>query len=703
MVMEERRLEYAIIMSNTVTESILIGGMATFDVYALENLSNSQVTESQICVVNQQGADRSSQNAAIAGWTADGYKSTGCYDTSCVGFVPVKNAPIRPGDILDPIDGQLKITIKIFKNKDGGDWWLHFGRDNHNLSAVGHVSFRFVEDMHTYGHGWVTIAKIVTARIKVTRMGDLIYHAILADTNGDKMEAIAYQQLAERCNTELHVGEVYYFKRVGFQISEAPPPFGLFTPTDYYIHMDSRTEICPAHPNIRIPELPTRFANFEVTTRIRNKSIIDVQGIVIHVSPVMFHNSNNRRTPCRDVFLMNTNLKGAPEYEQPEKDGDTSGVLMWDKNGPPPAELSQGSKTIVTDSTRNPKQRLLFDTKREIMARMCDCWPGMEFHVSACNSMDPSKRSSERSPFKDLSNSINTSVADTSNGGEPTDGKERNRQRRQIYAQMDPQKKEELLKKRRESYQRKKAKLQSTQSVTGTQESSGGPSALTQLESTPAVKGDTATNTENVVAAENEAYQGQQSLVTVNKENEVPLVNKEIEVPSEDDEWLRRNDNYKRQSIHMPFQGQTIIPTANMENCGSNEPTSSRIQPPVVDCTEKKRERERERYAQMNTDGKNELLARRNATYQQKRSLSENIEKMRARDRLRYADMSPKKKRDTTPPTYEIVQQLQTQSPANGEDEGVILEEDSEDEEGYMFAGQGNLIMFQAISCTYCT
>jgi hypothetical protein len=59
-----------------------------------------------------------------------------------------------------------------------------------------------------------------------------------------------------------------------------------------------------------------------------------------------------------------------------------------------------------------------------------------------------------------------------------------------------------------------------------------------------------------------------------------------------------------------------------MEDCGSNEPTSSYIQPPVVDCMEKKRERERERYAQMNTDGKNELLARRNATYQQKRSLS---------------------------------------------------------------------------------
>jgi hypothetical protein len=56
-------------MSNTVTESILIGGMATFDVYGLENLSNSQLIESQICVVNQHRDDVSSLNVAIAGWT----------------------------------------------------------------------------------------------------------------------------------------------------------------------------------------------------------------------------------------------------------------------------------------------------------------------------------------------------------------------------------------------------------------------------------------------------------------------------------------------------------------------------------------------------------------------------------------------------------------------------------------------------------
>jgi hypothetical protein len=39
----------------------------------------------------------------------------------------------------------------------------------------------------------------------------------------------------------------------------------------------------------------------------------------------------------------------------------------------------------------------------------------------------------------------------------------------------------------------------------------------------------------------------------------------------------------------------------------------------------------------------------------------------------------------------------------SGEDEGVILEEDSEDEEGFMCAGQGNLIMLHAILCTHCT
>jgi hypothetical protein len=36
-----------------------------------------------------------------------------------------------------------------------------------------------------------------------------------------------------------------------------------------------------------------------------------------------------------------------------------------------------------------------------------------------------------------------------------------------------------------------------------------------------------------------------------------------------------------------------------------------------------------------------------------------------------------------------------------GEDDDIILEEDSKDEEGYMLAGQGNLLMFHIVSCAH--
>ena len=56
------------------------------------------------------------------------------------------------------------------------------------------------------------------------------------------------------------------------------------------------------------------------------------------------------------------------------------------------------------------------------------------------------------------------------------------------------------------------------------------------------------------------------------------------------------------------------VDIVDTENCSSNKP--------VIDRTEKNKEWKKVRYAEMNTDGKNELLARRHATYQQKRSLA---------------------------------------------------------------------------------
>uniref|UniRef100_A0ACD5T8X9 Uncharacterized protein n=1 Tax=Avena sativa TaxID=4498 RepID=A0ACD5T8X9_AVESA len=75
----------------------------------------------------------------FSAWTADGFKSTRYKNLDYDGFVPVNYAPITPGDIIEATSEKtIKVTIKIFRSKDDGDWWLHFGYDSQNLSRVGY-------------------------------------------------------------------------------------------------------------------------------------------------------------------------------------------------------------------------------------------------------------------------------------------------------------------------------------------------------------------------------------------------------------------------------------------------------------------------------------------------------------------------------------------------------------------------------------
>ncbi|RLM60289.1 embryo-sac basal-endosperm layer embryo-surrounding-region precursor [Panicum miliaceum] len=60
-----------------------------------------------------------------------------CFNLNCNGFVPVNGSPITPGDTLESPKGQTKITFKIFKSQDDGDWWLHFGYNINNMKPVG--------------------------------------------------------------------------------------------------------------------------------------------------------------------------------------------------------------------------------------------------------------------------------------------------------------------------------------------------------------------------------------------------------------------------------------------------------------------------------------------------------------------------------------------------------------------------------------
>jgi hypothetical protein len=60
--------QYACYDSNTFPESVLTGGMGSFDVYSFTNLKNKQISASALWVTNQRPDDYSSINAAIAGW-----------------------------------------------------------------------------------------------------------------------------------------------------------------------------------------------------------------------------------------------------------------------------------------------------------------------------------------------------------------------------------------------------------------------------------------------------------------------------------------------------------------------------------------------------------------------------------------------------------------------------------------------------------
>ena len=60
--------QFANYESNTFPESVLTGGMATFDVYSFTNLMENQTIVSAIWVTNEQGHDYSSTNVVVAGW-----------------------------------------------------------------------------------------------------------------------------------------------------------------------------------------------------------------------------------------------------------------------------------------------------------------------------------------------------------------------------------------------------------------------------------------------------------------------------------------------------------------------------------------------------------------------------------------------------------------------------------------------------------
>ncbi|XP_039841912.1 uncharacterized protein LOC120702259 [Panicum virgatum] len=144
-------MQFATYTANTPPRNGYSGGMATMDVYSFPNrrsgdriatvmwISNDDINIIEAGWLVEPSRYGDSKSHFFVAWTAGGFggKPAGCFDLDCNGFVPVNGAPITPGDTLELVNGQAKISFKIFKNRDDGDWWLHFGQDVNNLHPVG--------------------------------------------------------------------------------------------------------------------------------------------------------------------------------------------------------------------------------------------------------------------------------------------------------------------------------------------------------------------------------------------------------------------------------------------------------------------------------------------------------------------------------------------------------------------------------------
>nr|XP_029121183.1 uncharacterized protein LOC105046495 [Elaeis guineensis] len=82
----------------------------------------------------------------FAYWTSDSYRSTGCYNLGCSGFIQV-NRDIALGAVIYPISSyggrEYEITLLIWKDPISGNWWLQYG----NLSPIGYWPSSLFRDL----------------------------------------------------------------------------------------------------------------------------------------------------------------------------------------------------------------------------------------------------------------------------------------------------------------------------------------------------------------------------------------------------------------------------------------------------------------------------------------------------------------------------------------------------------------------------
>ncbi|CAH9147311.1 unnamed protein product [Cuscuta epithymum] len=104
------------------------GAKASMNVWAPHVANTQEFSLSQMWIIS--GSFGGDLNSIEAGWQSDAYRTTGCYNLLCSGFVQTNNR-ISIGAAISPTSSyggrQYDISILIWKDPKRGDWWLQFG------------------------------------------------------------------------------------------------------------------------------------------------------------------------------------------------------------------------------------------------------------------------------------------------------------------------------------------------------------------------------------------------------------------------------------------------------------------------------------------------------------------------------------------------------------------------------------------------
>ncbi|KAK1285925.1 hypothetical protein QJS10_CPB20g00479 [Acorus calamus] len=106
----------------TTNEDKYFGGRADVHVWNPRVYGENEFSLAQIWILSQDRA-----HTLEAGWMSDEYRTTGCYNLECSGFVQV-NSEYVIGGAIGPVSvyggHQFYLTFSIFQDVENGNWWL---------------------------------------------------------------------------------------------------------------------------------------------------------------------------------------------------------------------------------------------------------------------------------------------------------------------------------------------------------------------------------------------------------------------------------------------------------------------------------------------------------------------------------------------------------------------------------------------------